>query len=240
MTKDPLHNFLQNLVKKVDNAATKDDLLETYKKILRLTKSLKTSNNEQLSQGLRSINAHLQRLDKEAEKHQVESKSAVDAALKEHALAVKNRLATVKDGKTPIAGVDYRIPADGAPGIPGRNASPPTEEELLALLLPLVEQLEQRINDKISKLPRTGGARSSHSTRFTDLSSHTNGVLKVFAVPEGLGGVLFSSDFPMVLMENNGFTLNKSRTQLTMTTDNAPSAGSQLLYQSIDVSNAYG
>ena len=99
-----------------------------------------------------------------------------------------------------------------------------------------VDELEKKIDDKIGSIPR-GGARASNSTRFTDLSAQTNGVLKVFSVPKGLSGVLFSSDFPMVLMEGNGFTLNANRTQLTMTTATAPSSGSQLLYQSINIFN---
>ncbi len=121
---------------------------------------------------------------------------------------------------------------DGADGKDGQDVSPETVDELKEE----IKKLEGRLGARIDAVPR-GAPRAAHSTRFTDLSSQTNGTLKVFNVPEGLSGVLFSSDFPMVLMEGNGFTLNSSRTQLTMTTVTAPTTGSQLLYQSTDIHN---
>ena len=136
----------------------------------------------------------------------------------------------IQDGKTPVLGVDYTVPT--ADEIAEKLDS---AEHIQALRDELLK-LESKINAKIDSLPR-GGARSSHSTRLTDLSAQTNGTLKVFSVPEGLAGLLFSSDFPTVLMENRGFTINKSRTQITLTTDNAPSSGSQLVYQSVDIHN---
>ncbi len=149
---------------------------------------------------------------------------------------VEERLASVKDGEpgadapVPVKGIDY------FDGEPGKDAELPTEETLKALMEPLFNEMEARVAKKINELPR-GGARSSHTVRVTDLSSQTNGSRKVFAVPEGLSGILFSSDFPTILMEGNGFTLNATRTQLTMTTVTAPSSKSQLLYQSTDIHN---
>lgn len=162
---------------------------------------------------------------------------------------IRDKARNLKDGYTPIKGVDYfdATPADEAKivievlkqiPVPVEETAEQLAEKLDSIdYLKKVQELEAKINAKIDAMPRHGGARSSHSMRFTDLSSQTNGTLKIFPVPEGLSGVLFSSDFPAVLMENNGFTLNKSRTQLTMTTDNAPSSGSQLLYQSTDIAN---
>lgn len=91
--------------------------------------------------------------------------------------------------------------------------------------------LKKEFSDKFSSIPRGGmAARSSNSPLFHDLSSSTDGVTKIFSVPKNIGGVVMSSDFPTVLMENNGFTVNAARNQITLTTVNAPSAGSQLVF----------
>jgi len=74
-----------------------------------------------------------------------------------------------------------------------------------------------------------GGSRSNNSTKFYPLTP--DGSNKTFSVPKSVASIVLSSDFPTVLMENKGFTINATRTQIVLTTDNAPSLGSQLLYQ---------
>ena len=74
--------------------------------------------------------------------------------------------------------------------------------------------------------------------KFYDLSSQTTGSLKVFTVPKSINAIVLSSDFlPNVLMEGNGFTLNSTRTQLTLNVSTAPSSGSQLLFQYSSIFN---
>lgn len=82
-----------------------------------------------------------------------------------------------------------------------------------------------------SKNTGRGAFKTNNATQFYDLSTQTDGSTKVFAVPKSVSSIVIGSDFPTILMENNGFTLNATRTQLTLTTENAPSQGSQLLYQ---------
>lgn len=98
-----------------------------------------------------------------------------------------------------------------------------------------IEELERKIKEletRISSIPRGGSAprTAGAGTIFEDLSSLTDGSNKVYPVTKNLGGVVISSDFPTVLMENNGFTVNAARNQITLTTVNAPSAGSQLVF----------
>lgn len=83
----------------------------------------------------------------------------------------------------------------------------------------------------------SGGGRVAGTLQFYDLSSQTTGSLKVFTVPKSRSAVVMCSDFPSVLMENNGFTMNAKRTQLTLTVTNAPSSGSQLLFQYVSLFN---
>jgi hypothetical protein len=141
----------------------------------------------------------------------------------------------------------------GPQGVPGRDAD---EEAILAKIEKDLPALGARIRDGLellqgearldksaikgldelearltAKFAQAATPRSNNSMKFYDLSSQTNGSKKVFTVPKGLAGIVIGSDFPTVLMENNGFTMNATRTQLTLTFATAPSAGSQLLYQ---------
>jgi hypothetical protein len=159
-------------------------------------------------------------------------------------------------GDKPVAGVDYPIPENGKdgidgrdgesivgpPGAPGKDGSPDTGEQIIEKIneaegLIKKEKIEgldeafDSVSRQISSIPRGGGgSRSKNSSKFYDLSSQTDGVTKSFLVPKSVGAVLFGSDFPSVYMEGNGFTINATRTQITLTTDNAPSTGSQLLF----------
>jgi len=83
---------------------------------------------------------------------------------------------------------------------------------------------------KARSTSRGGGGGRAGGMQLTDLSSSTDGSTKTFSVPKNTLGFVIGSDFPTVLMEGNGFSVNASRTQITLTTLNAPSQGSQLLF----------
>jgi hypothetical protein len=88
------------------------------------------------------------------------------------------------------------------------------------------------LEEKISLIPRGGGtvaSRSNNSTKFYPLTA--NGSNKVFTVPKSVASIVLMSDFPHILFEGSGFTINSTRTQITLTVENAPALGSQLLYQ---------
>lgn len=103
-------------------------------------------------------------------------------------------------------------------------------DEVLLAIKRLEEELKKIRDAKFSSSNFIGGGVSKTPEAF-DLSSKTNGVLKTFSVP-GLSKALFvmSSDFPTVLMLNNGFTYSATTNTITLQTDNAPSSGSQLLF----------
>ena len=249
---------LKSILQLLGTSVTKGEFQDAVAQIVKYVKDIKQGNEKEWALIKSAISMLGDKLSKEnstkidAELSRVEEKlsTPIQKALKEQEQGMKfiyDKIAAIEDGN------------DGEDGKDGKDADvtkiisevlkqiPPdveeTPEQLAEKLdsidyLKGLQDLEKRMGARIDSLPR-GGARSSHSTRFTDLSTKTNGVLKVFAVPEGLSGVLFSSDFPTVMMEGNGFTLNSTRTQLTMTTVNAPSSGSQLIYQSVDIANIY-
>lgn len=91
-----------------------------------------------------------------------------------------------------------------------------------------LDDLEKSFNKQISSIPRGGGG-GNKGVRFYPLTP--DGTTKIFTVPKSVVSKISMSDFPYVLFENSGFTINATRTQITITTDNAPSLGSQILYE---------
>jgi len=89
-----------------------------------------------------------------------------------------------------------------------------------------LEDMINRLENRISSIPRGGSARASHSTKFYKLTP--DGSTKIFSVPKSVTSIVLMSDFPHVLFEGsaNGFTINGARSQITLT-----STSSQLLYQ---------
>lgn len=109
-------------------------------------------------------------------------------------------------------------------------------ERLDASAIKGLDEMKKELDTKISK--SLGAApRASNSMKIADLSSQTDGSKKIFTVPKGLLGFVIGSDFPTVLMENNGYTINSTRTQITLTFITAPSAGSQLLFAYMSIFN---
>lgn len=119
-------------------------------------------------------------------------------------------------------------------GEPIRDALELISEEDKKLKIEAVGYLRKELDDlkKIKSSTFGGGGGTSgvfsHLDLY-DLSSQTNGVLKTFSVP-GMTKPYFiiSSDFPTPLFLGNGFTYSSTANTITLTTDNAPSSGSQL------------
>jgi len=156
-----------------------------------------------------------------------------------------------KDGKNGKDGRDGKdgesiVGPTGADGKDGKDGSPDTPIQIVEKLESLegedrldkkaikgLEDIEKDITDLKARPTSTrvvGGARAGGSMIPYDLSAQTNGTLKVFTVPKNRFAFVVGSDFPTILLEGNGFTLNGTRTQLTLTTINAPSQGSQLAF----------
>lgn len=247
-------DFRKALSDMVHDVVTKDDFVKAFQHILKWANDTKRKNETEFLLIHQSLNVLADKLKEDTASDTAsmrqDVKDAVAAQIKAidaKLTAVDAKLATVIDGEPGKDADEAKIVADVIAQIKLPDLKEvilDTPEQLAAKLdsieyLKKFDDLENKLNDGIKRMGQQVPARSSNSTKFYDLSSQTTGSLKVFAVPEGLAGVLFSSDFPAVLMEGNGFTLNRTRTQLTMTTTNAPSAGSQLLYQYISQFNQY-
>lgn len=153
-----------------------------------------------------------------------------DAKMKE----VDDKIDSLQDGEDGDDGKD----ADAVQIVQDVLAQIKLSEQKEAILddAPIILAMQKQIDDLKALIQRVGNARGHsgggiHPMKFKDLSSQTNGTLKIFAVPKSVNAVVFTSDFPYVLIENNGFTLDAARTKLTLTVANAPSQSSQLLYQ---------
>lgn len=153
-------------------------------------------------------------------------------------------------GEMGMPGLDGEKGEVGAIGEPGKDGASDTGEQIInkinedesevKIKREKVEGLDEefkKVNKSISSIPRGGGGRASHATKFFKLTP--DGTTKTFSVPKSVSSIILMSDFPHVLFEGsaNGFTINASRTSITLTTDNAPSVASQLLYQYSEVFN---
>jgi hypothetical protein len=152
-----------------------------------------------------------------------------------------------RDGKDGVNGVDGRNGKDGKdginglPGRAGKDGSPDTGEETVAKInkdksgtVIKKEHIEGLAEiESLAKVAqatkRTFGA-AGNFIYVSDLSSQTNGVLKTFTVPAHSRGIMvMGSDFPSILFNGNGYS-EPTATTITLTTENAPSTGSQLGY----------
>lgn len=209
---------IENNTKKIDDSLTKaENDITTFKE-----------------QAIGEIKSEIENIKKEAGVQGEPGESGIDGMVGKDGI-------NGRDGKDGADGSDGN---DGINGENGKDGSPDTGEQIIdkinedesekLIKAEKVEGLEDRfkqVEKQISSIPRGGGFRVNNATKFYDLTSQTNGSLKVFTVPKSVAAIVLSSDFPTILMEKNGFTINATRTQITLTAQNAPSAGSQLLYQ---------
>ena len=94
-----------------------------------------------------------------------------------------------------------------------------------------LEDIIKDLENKISSIPRGGGGfKANNAMKFYKLTPDSS--TKIFTVPKSVTSIVLMSDFPNILFEGsaNGFTLNSTRTELTLTVVNAPTTDSQLLY----------
>lgn len=144
-------------------------------------------------------------------------------------------------GEAGLDGEKGEAGQNGENGKDGKDGSPDKGDEIIEKInsdetegfikRERVENLEEeikQIRQLISSIPRGGGGRASHSMKLKILTP--DGSTKSFSVPKSVSRFVVGSDFPHIYMENAGFTINGTTTQITLTTDNAPALGSQLLF----------
>lgn len=142
------------------------------------------------------------------------------------------------DGKDGKDGKDGNGGKDGKNGKDGKDGSPDTGEQIIEKINSdksniIKKEKVEGLSD-IEGLARTAHANSKLGLRaagdtiyIADLSTQTNGVTKTFTITQYRRAIaVMGSDFPSILFPNNGFTVVQGT--LTLTTDIAPSSGSQL------------
>ena len=151
------------------------------------------------------------------------------------------------DGKHGVVGkpgVDGKSGVDGKHGVvgkSGKDGSPDTGGQIIEKInsdkgtlikkgkVEGMDDLESRVKtaEATVQTSRLGVRAGGDTVYLSDLSSQTDGILKTFTVPQWRRAIMVTcSDFPTVLFKDNGFTTTS--TTITLTTDNAPSSGSQL------------
>lgn len=164
---------------------------------------------------------------------------------------INHKLAKVRDGKTPIKGVDY---FDGQPGKSIDKATvvaaviaqlPPPDEETAEDQRDKLESLKgdarldksaiKGLDDELKRielLPRGGTGKRQRVFTY-DLTSQCNGVLKTFGIPTNFGVIgVFSTEFPIVYRPIIDYTIGNHSITLTDQVS-APATGQTLIVQYI-------
>lgn len=249
---------MDETIKKIDkllytlDQRADDDVVEVFFLFKEVVDNFRKEIEKQLSklegetgEAFSDVGSALDKLEKKVQKEIEKTESGSLSKLKDLAQKLEREVGKIREempsmpdlslleGK--IGEVEKKIVSITAEEIRNKLESLKGEERLDKSAIKGLEEelkaLEKKIEQSGGRRSIFGGSRSNNSTKFHDLSSQTNGTLKVFTVPKSVASIVLCSDFPTVLMEGNGFTLNGTRTQITLTVENAPSAGSKLLYQ---------
>ncbi len=239
---------LKNLLEIVDESLTKEEFVKSFEVvvnvIVKLGEDLKVENKGNIK-SLTSLFEDLKTnkttgLDKVKE----DLLKKVDKALDEQTNSlnfIRDKVRKIKDGGKGERGDkgDKGEGIKGDKGDVGKQGSPDTSEQIVSkvntsktkIKKEQIEGIDEVIDNMKAEVGSARGfaARASNATKFHPLTA--DGSTKIFAVPKSVAAILHCSDFPSVFYENSGFTINATRTQITITTDNAPSDGAQLIYQ---------
>lgn len=251
---------LQELMKIANEGLTRKEFTDAFALVVNLVKEIKDKNLEEMSAMSDMVTTLSEKMKSDmsfkmtsteremmdyckTEMAKMEKESV--KMMKEHEKkmqAIDEKLAEVKSGDDEKDADEVRITEDILRRLPPPPFIEPKDVRDKLETLKGKERLDKsaiygleemfkeeikKINDRVSSIPR-GGSRVSRNNIYQTLTP--DGSTKVFSVPKNMGGVVIGSDFPTVLMENAGFTVNAARNQITLTVDNAPSLNSQLVF----------
>lgn len=240
---------LRSILSLLGASATKQEIVDAFKTITKYVTDIKQGNEKEWSLIKSAISMLGDNLKDQNKSELDQTKKDLMDSVEKAIATLDSRVASLQNGEDGEDGEDgkdadeSKIVAEVLAKIPQVVDETPEqtrdkleslkgEERLDAKAIKGLDEIEKRLTDKVNSIPRGGhSGMAAHPMKFYDLSSQTNGTLKVFSVPKSVNAVVFTSDFPYVLIEGNGFTMNASRTTLTLTVQNAPSTGAQLLLQ---------
>ena len=256
--KKPFDNNLQSLKRVLEafdtERVTKEEFDALATQIVDLVKTIKEKHGAEMQSSLTGMHQFLNQMKSETSQENSMNISAFQSKLEEtmnkmmleHEAMMAEcdaKIQSIKDGMDGADADEQRIVSEVLAQIP-ENKIESTEirdtlesltgdERLDVKAIKGLENIETRLSTVESR--RIPVPRSNNSTKFFQLTP--DGSTKIFSVPKGLSGIVIGSDFPTVLMENAGFTINATRTQITLTVTTAPTSGSQLLYMYTSIFN---
>lgn len=125
---------LEELIKLASNSLTKEDFVEAFQVVADTIEALKKDNEKEFSLMQKALDALTKKVKEDAQFDVGELRQEVERVVGMQLTSIQSALAKVKDGKTPKKGVDYFDGEDGA------DALPPTKQELIALIKPLIPE----------------------------------------------------------------------------------------------------
>lgn len=218
---------LKELMDLTTEGLTRAEFVDAFQKVIDYAKKIQDGNEKEWS----LIQSAFSML---ADKHERLLKDKFDAAHVEHSVKVQKALKGQEDGMKFVYdkvnglknGIDGRDGERGSNGRDGKDAKDVDHEQVVADVLAKIPK------PKDGKDGKNGHSSATpHPMKVYDLSPKTDGTTKIFTVPKSVSSIVHMSDFPYVLCEGNGYTFNAQRTQITLTVQNAPTSGSQLIFQ---------
>ena len=215
------------IVMKASDILKKGEFTDAFKKVLELVLKIQKDQQMAISKLQETYTALLSSMENRHGtayndlKGQVDGVfvgKAVEKMMKEHEVrmsemmakmkAVDERMSRVRDGKTPVKGIDYN---DGKPGLPGAKGL--LDEKTLQALK---DEWEEKYK-KLANKPMGGGGKKIVYSKTMDLSSQVDGSKKVFILDERVLKVnyLQSSQFPFIYRKDIDFTATDLRVTLT-------------------------
>lgn len=242
---------LNKLMQAMDTSAmSQDEMVKAFQKIIDHVKKNEETMNQALVQIRSVLEGRLGNIESGNSSTLQQMKDTVNGLLDSKFSTLEKNLIKKVDDKllTVVDGIDadedrvVQLTTDAvlAKIPPAKELEPETPESIRDSLEALegeerldksaIKGLDEELK-RIDKKPKTavGNGRSNNSTKFYSLTPDSS--TKIFSVPKSVASIVLMSDFPHILFENSGFTINATRTQITLTVDNAPTTGSQLLYQ---------
>jgi gas vesicle protein len=223
---------LQQILKLLDEGVRKEDFEKLVKGVLDLVVKIEKKNSEavdRIEQLYKTLTSKIQNDSSEnfkTLKGQVDElfvgeqlkgmKDENDKMIKQ----VQDKLARVKDGKTPTINELLNLIKPLIPKPVKGDRGEPADIENVKKLKKEIEELKDDIKKFGIKTVYIGGGNSSGGriVKSYDLSSSLNGVLKTFSLPAFWRIIsVHSSSFPNALRETIDYTSNASAMTITLT-----------------------
>lgn len=128
---------LEKILEVLNDSLSKADFVKAFEGVVEFVQKIQATNDKEFTNLKGELNDLAKKVKEDASTDVAELRQQVELVVGAQMATIKAKLASVKDGRTPVKGVDYFNGEDGL------DATPPTKEELLKLIKPLIPKPEK-------------------------------------------------------------------------------------------------